>query len=102
MIIDNDGARSGADSLAGHGIRKDSIKPRRIGRHIVFGGKIDGAGIKVLTAVPENIQLFEIRKKKWRWHILFGQAGIVECRVGIVQLSLNVGRQIEVVFIKIY
>jgi hypothetical protein len=51
MVIDNDSARSRADSLAGHGIRQDAIKPRWVRRHIVFGGKIDGACIEVLPAV---------------------------------------------------
>jgi hypothetical protein len=51
MVVDNDSARSRADSLAGRGIRQDAIKPRWVRRHIVFGGKIDGACIEVLPAI---------------------------------------------------
>jgi hypothetical protein len=51
MVIDNDSARSRADSLAGHRIRQDAIKPRWVRRHVVFGGTIDGACIEVLPAI---------------------------------------------------
>jgi hypothetical protein len=60
MVIDNNSARSRADSLASHGIRQDAIKPRWVRRHIVFGGKIDGACIEVLPAISSNVELFKI------------------------------------------
>ena len=90
MVIDDDSARSHALGLGRHGIWQRAIEPRWILRRIDRGSEVDGTGIKVVTAISWEIELFEVGEEEWRWHVRFGERGEVECGVGVVQLRLDV------------
>jgi hypothetical protein len=60
MVVYNNRTRFRAHRLPGHGIWKNTIQPGWISRHVVFGSQIYRASIKILSAVPEDVELFEI------------------------------------------
>ena len=107
MVIDDNSARLRVHRLAGHEIRQDAIQPGRIGSHIVFRREVERAIIEMIEiAAAQDIDLLQVRKQKWGGDVCLQLGGVekgreVESGVGVVQLRLKVGGQVELILVEI-